>query len=91
MGVLLEEQGEARKGGVLTGKQFVVTGTLLKFSRNEAKEKIESLGGRVTSSVSGKTDFLVAGKDAGSKLAKAKVLKITVLDEKELQKIIESV
>ena len=91
MGVLLEEQGEARKGGVLTGKQFVLTGTLLKFSRNEAKEKIESLGGRVTSSVSGKTDFLVAGKDAGSKLAKAKVLKITVLDEKELQKIIRSV
>ena len=69
----------------------MLTGTLSKISRNEAKEKIESLGGRVTSSVSGKTDFLVAGKDAGSKLAKAKVLKITVLDEKELQKIIGSV
>ena len=91
MGVVVEEQGEARKEGVLTGKQFVLTGTLSKISRNEAKEKIESLGGRVTSSVSGKTDFLVAGKDAGSKLAKAKVLKITVLDEKELQKIIGSV
>ena len=91
IGVVVEEQGEARKEGVLTGKQFVLTGTLSKISRNEAKEKIESLGGRVTSSVSGKTDFLVAGKDAGSKLAKAKVLKITVLDEKELQKIIGSV
>ena len=91
MGVVVEEQGEARKEGVLTGKQFVLTGTLSKISRNEAKEKIESLGGRVTSSISGKTDFLVAGKDAGSKLAKAKVLKITVLDEKELQKIIGSV
>ena len=91
MGVLVEEQREARKEGVLTGKQFVLTGTLSKISRNEAKEKIESLGGRVTSSVSGKTDFLVAGKDAGSKLEKAKTLKITVLDEKELQKIIGSV
>ena len=91
MGVVVEEQGEARKEGVLTGKQFVLTGTLSKISRNEAKEKIESLGGRVTSSVSGKTDFLVAGKDAGSKLEKAKTLKITVLDEKELQKIIGSV
>jgi len=91
MGVLVEEQGEVRKKGILTGKQFVLTGTLSKISRNEAKKKIELLGGRVTSSVSGKTDFLVAGKDAGSKLAKAKVLKITVLDEKELQKIIESV
>ena len=91
MGVLVEEQGEARKEGVLIGKQFVLTGTLSNISRNEAKQKIESLGGRVTSSVSGKTDFLVAGKDAGSKLAKAKALKITVLDEKELQKIIGSV
>ena len=91
MGVVVEEQGEARKEGVLTGKQFVLTGTLSKISRNEAKEKIESLGGRVTSSVSGKTDYLVAGKDAGSKLEKAKILKITVLDEKELQKIIGSV
>ena len=91
MGVVVEEQGEARKEGVLTGKQFVLTGTLSKISRNEAKEKIESLGGRVTSSVSGKTDYLVAGKDAGSKLEKAKTLKITVLDEKELQKIIGSV
>ena len=91
MGVVVEEQGEARKEGVLTGKQFVLTGTLSKISRNEAKEKIESLGGRVTSSVSGKTDYLVAGKDAGSKLEKAKILKITVLDEKELQKILGSV
>ena len=91
MGVLVEEQREARKEGVLTGKQFVLTGTLSKISRNEAKEKIEALGGRVTSSISGKTDYLVAGKDAGSKLEKAKILKITVLDEKELQKILGSV
>ena len=69
----------------MTGKQFVLTGTLLEFSRDEAKDKIELLGGRVTSSVSPKTDYIVVGKDAGSKLAKAKKLKITVLEEKEFQ------
>ena len=90
MGVVVEEKGAARKEGALTGKQFVLTGTLSEFSRDEAKDKIELLGGRVTSSVSTKTDYVVAGKDAGSKLAKAKKLKITVLEEKEFQKLIES-
>ena len=90
MGVVVEEKGSTRKEGALTGKQFVLTGTLLEFSRDEAKDKIELLGGRVTSSVSTKTDYVVAGKDAGSKLAKAKKLKITVLEEKEFQKLIES-
>ncbi len=91
-GVVMECLGEARKerGGV-TGKQFVLTGTLSLFTRDEAKEKIESLGGRVTSAVSTKTDYIVAGKDAGSKLAKAKKLEVTVLDEKEFQKLIEGV
>ncbi len=85
-GVVVEDQEATRKeGGALTGKQFVLTGTLSEFSRNEAKEKIESLGGRVTSAVSTKTDYIVAGKDAGSKLAKAKKLEITVLNEKEFQ------
>jgi DNA ligase (NAD+) len=91
-GVVVEDQEATRKeGGALTGKQFVLTGTLSEFSRDEAKEKIESLGGRVTSAVSTKTDYIVAGKDAGSKLAKAKKLEITVLDEKEFQKLIKSV
>ena len=90
MGVVVEESGAARKESALTGKQFVLTGTLLEFSRDEAKDKIELLGGRVTSSVSPKTDYVVAGKDAGSKLAKAKKLEITVLEEKEFQKLIES-
>jgi DNA ligase (NAD+) len=90
-GVVMEEQEVIRKeGSALTGKQFVLTGTLSEFSRDEAKEKIESLGGRVTSAVSAKTDYIVAGKDAGSKLAKAKKLEITVLDEKEFQKLIEA-
>lgn len=91
-GVVVEDQEIRRKeGGALTEKQFVLTGTLSVFTRDEAKEKIESLGGRVTSAVSTKTDYIVAGKDAGSKLAKAKKLEITVLDEKEFQKLIESV
>ena len=91
MGVVVEEQGETRKEGALTGKQFVLTGALSEFSRDEAKGKIESLGGRVTSAVSAKTDYVVAGKDAGSKLAKAKKLEITVLNEKEFQTLIESI
>ena len=91
-GVVLEDPEAARKEvGVLAGKQFVLTGTLSEFSRNEAKKKIESLGGRVTSAVSTKTDYIVAGKDAGSKLTKAKKIEITVLDEKEFQKLIEAV
>jgi len=89
-GVVVEEQGAIRKeGGALTGKQFVLTGTLAEFTRDEAKEKIESRGGRVTSTVSKKTDYVVAGKDAGSKLAKAEKLAITVLDETAFQKLIE--
>ena len=90
MGVVVEEQGAARKEGALTGKQFVLTGTLSEFSRDEAKDRIESLGGRVTSTVSKKTDYVVAGKDAGSKLAKAQKLALTILDEKEFLKLTDS-
>ena len=91
-GVVAKDPEVARKEvGVLAGKQFVLTGTLSEFSRDEAKKKIESLGGRVTSAVSTKTDYIVAGKDAGSKLTKAKKIEITVLDEKEFQKLIEAV
>ena len=91
-GIVVEDPEAARKEvGVLAGKQFVLTGTLSKFSRDEAKKKIESLGGRVTSAVSTKTDYIVVGKDAGSKLTKAKKIEITVLDEKEFQKLIEAV
>lgn len=73
------------------GKTFVLTGTLQSMSRSEAKEAIEALGGKVTGSVSKKTDVVVVGEDAGSKLEKAKQLGITIWDEARfLQEIQQS-
>lgn len=90
-GILMEEQGEPpESGGPFEGQQFVLTGTLTRFTREEAKEKIQSLGGRVTASISKKTDYVVAGTSAGSKLEKAQQLGIPVLDEEALQKLMES-
>ena len=90
-GILMEEQGEPpESGGPFEGQQFVLTGTLTRFTREEAKEKIQSLGGRVTATISKKTDYVVAGTSAGSKLEKAQQLDIQVLDEEALQKLMES-
>jgi len=89
LGILMEEQGDVPDSeGLLEGKQFVLTGTLSQFTREEAKEKIQSLGGRVTSTVTQKTDYLVAGASAGSKLEKARKLGIQILDEEALQKLL---
>jgi DNA ligase (NAD+) len=74
--------------GRLLGKTFVITGTLPTMTRDEAKSLIQTEGGKVTGSVSSKTDFLVAGEKAGSKLAKAQKLEVTVLDEDGLLKLI---
>jgi DNA ligase (NAD+) len=75
------------RGTKLAGKTFVLTGTLVHFTRDEAKKLIEDAGGKVTGSVSKKTDYVVAGSDAGSKLDKAKELGVTVIDEKEMGKL----
>ncbi|HKQ80538.1 MAG TPA: NAD-dependent DNA ligase LigA [Blastocatellia bacterium] len=72
---------------VFEGKTFVITGTLPTMKRDDAKAYIEARGGRVSGSVSKKTDFVVAGEEAGSKLTKAEELKIAVIDEKQLLKL----
>ncbi len=87
-GLQMETQGstagDAPKSNLLTGKKFVITGTLPTLSRNEAKDWIESRGGKVTASVSRKTDYVVVGTDAGSKLDQAQSLGITTLSEQDL-------
>jgi len=75
------EQVDAR--GPLAGRTVVLTGSLAKLSRDEAKAEIERRGGKVSGSVSRKTDLVVAGEEAGSKLAKARELGVRVLGEDE--------
>jgi NAD-dependent DNA ligase len=75
------------KAEPFAGKTFVLTGTLPTLTREEAAAKIESLGGKVSGSVSKKTDFVVAGEEAGSKLDKAQKLGVKIIDEKEFLKM----
>jgi DNA ligase (NAD+) len=86
-GLTLSGQTKQR-GTKLAGKTFVLTGTLAHFTRDEAKKMIEDVGGKVTGSVSKKTDYVVAGADAGSKLDKAKDLGVRVIDEKEMHQLL---
>ena len=74
----------------VTGKTFVLTGTLPTLAREDAKEKIEAAGGKVSGSVSKKTDYVVAGEEAGSKLTKAQELGIAVIDEAQLLKLLNA-
>ena len=86
-----EEKMEKEKGTqILTGKQFVLTGTLREFTRTKAKEMISELGGRVTVSVSKRTDYVVAGKDPGSKYEKAKKIGVPIINEEEFKRIINN-
>ncbi len=81
-------QGEGSEPGPLAGRTLVVTGTLPTLSRDEATERIEAAGGTVTGSVSGNTDFVVAGEDPGSKLTKAEKLGTEVVDEARLLELL---
>jgi len=88
-GVQFEQKAEAKASGALRDKTFVLTGTLQSLTREEAKEAIERLGGKVASSVSGNTDYVVVGQDAGSKLDKAKKLGLTLLREDEFLQLVK--
>ena len=88
-GVRLELlEAERASAGPLTGKTLVVTGTLARFSRQEAEEAIRRAGGRSSGSVSKKTDYLVAGAEGGSKLAKATKLGVPVIDEAAFEQLL---
>jgi DNA ligase (NAD+) len=87
-GLRFAEQGPAPSDGPLNGCTLVLTGTLPNWSREQATEQIMAAGGRVTSSVSKKTDYLVAGDSAGSKLQKAERLGVPVLDEQRLRELL---
>jgi DNA ligase (NAD+) len=87
-GLRFEEEGAPPGEGRLAGKAFVLTGTLPTLTREEATELIVAAGGRVTGSVSRKTDYVVAGESPGSKLAQAERLEVPVLDEDGLRQLV---
>jgi DNA ligase (NAD+) len=82
-GINFKSEKKRTVNSFFTGKTFVLTGSLSKFSREEAGEKIQTLGGKVTSSVSKNTDYVLAGENAGSKLDKAVNLGIKILKEED--------
>ena len=90
-GVKMESTAAATAAGArkLEGKTLVVTGTLVKYGRDEINELITQHGGHAASSVSKKTDYLVAGEKAGSKLEKARQLGVKVLSEEEFERLIQ--
>ncbi len=87
-GVRMAETKSGKKEKTLSGKQFVLTGTFSSLTRDQAKGKIIQLGGRVTSSVTSKTDLVIVGAEPGSKFEKAKQLGVKTLNEKEFMELI---
>jgi DNA ligase (NAD+) len=88
LGKYLTFTGEKKqRGTALAGKTFVITGTLANYSREAAKKLVEDAGGKVTGSVSKKTDYVIAGDDPGSKLDKARELGVQVIDEKQMEQL----
>jgi DNA ligase (NAD+) len=87
-GLQFEQEVRKKAGGPLEGQVFVLTGTFPNLTREEAKSRIEAAGGKVTGSVSKKTDYVVVGEDAGAKLDKARALDIAVIGERELLQMI---
>jgi DNA ligase (NAD+) len=83
------EAAKKKRGTKLAGKTFVLTGTLAHHSRDEARRMIEDAGGKVTGSVSKKTDYVVAGADPGSKLDKARELGVKVIGEREMEELVD--
>ena len=88
-GVDPQSEAVATQGGPLNGKSVVITGTLQRWSRREAEQRVEHLGGRCASSVSKKTAMVIAGDNAGSKLDKARALGIEILDEQRFAELVE--
>ena len=88
LGKYLNFKGEKKqRGTALAGKTFVITGTLANYSREAAKKLVEDAGGKVSSAVSKKTDYVIAGEDPGSKLDKARELGVQVIDEKQMEQL----
>jgi DNA ligase (NAD+) len=89
LGLCFREEGAPPSEGPLAGKTLVLTGSLPEWSREAATERVMAAGGRVTGSVSKKTDYVVAGESSGSKLEKAERLGVPVLDEAGLRRLLE--
>ncbi|MCM8809164.1 MAG: NAD-dependent DNA ligase LigA [Candidatus Omnitrophica bacterium] len=88
-GVKMEKEKLEEKKDILSGLTFVITGTLENYSRNEIQNYIKKLGGKVTDSVSKKTDYLICGKEPGSKLQKAQQLGVKIISEQEFEQLVK--
>lgn len=89
LGLKMKESEASAEEGIFSGKTFVLTGTLPTYKRSEAAKIIEANGGKTSSSVSKKTDFVLAGEDAGSKLTKAQALGVAIISEEEFKQMLD--